>query len=71
MEFIEAMANLIGISPIALIVISVAGVLLVAGWYALKAILKIAAKTFAVGCVTIVGLMAGLYVVFVVLQMLQ
>lgn len=71
MEFIEAMAELIGVSSTALIAISIAGVVLVVGWYIFKAAFKIAAKTFAIGCVTIIGLVAGLYVVFVVLRAAQ
>lgn len=65
------MANLVGISSTALIVIAIAGVILVGGWYVLKAAFKIAARTFAIGCVTIIGLVAGLYVVFVVLRAVQ
>ncbi len=71
MEFINAMADLIGISSTALIIISIAGVILVVGWYVLKAALKIAAKTFAIGCMTIIGLVVGLYVVFVILRAVQ
>lgn len=71
MEFIKAMADLIGISPTALIVIAVAGAILVAGWYVFKAAFKIAARTFAIGCMTIIGLVAGLYVVFVILRAAQ
>lgn len=71
MEFIQAMADLIGISSTALIVIAIAGVILVVGWYVLKTALRMAAKTFAIGCVTIIGLVAGLYVVFVVLRAIQ
>jgi hypothetical protein len=71
MEFINAMADLVGISSTALIGISIAGVVLVVGWYVLKTAFKIAAKTFAIGCVTIIGLVAGLYVVFVVLRAVQ
>ncbi len=68
MEFINAMADLIGISSTALITIGIAGVVLVVGWYVLKTALKLAARTFAIGCITIIGLVAGLYIVFVVLQ---
>jgi hypothetical protein len=71
MEFIQAMADLVGISSTGLIAIAVAGVVLIAAWYVFKAAFKIAAKTFALGCVTIVGLVAGLYVVFVVLRAIQ
>lgn len=71
MEFINAMADLIGISPTALIIISIAGALLVAGWYVLKTTVKMAARTFAIGCVTIIGLVVGLYAVFVVLRAFQ
>ncbi len=68
MEFINAMADLIGISSTALITIGIAGVILIVGWYVLKTALKLAARTFAIGCITIIGLVAGLYIVFVVLQ---
>ena len=71
MEFIQAMADLIGISSTGLIAVAVAGVILVVGWYIFKAAFKIAAKTFAFGCMTIVGLVVGLYVVFVVLRAFQ
>jgi hypothetical protein len=68
MEFIEAMAELIGISSGALIGIAVAGIVLVVGWYVLKTAFKIAARTFTIGCVTIIGLVVAVYIVFVVLQ---
>jgi hypothetical protein len=68
MEFINAMADLIGISSTALITIGIAGIALVVGWYVLKTALKLAARTFAIGCMTIIGLVVGLYIVFVVLQ---
>ncbi len=68
MEFIKAVADLVGVSPTALIAISIAGVVLVVGWYVFKTAFKIAARTFAIGCVTIIGLVAVLYVVFVLLR---
>ncbi|MBN1429707.1 MAG: hypothetical protein JXB07_15160 [Anaerolineae bacterium] len=71
MEFIHAVADLVGISPTGLIAIAVAGVILIGGWYIFKAAFKIAAKTFAFGCMTIIGLVVGLYVVFVVLHVLE
>jgi hypothetical protein len=37
----------------------------------LKTAFKMAAKTFTIGCITIIGLIAGLYVVFVVLRVAQ
>ena len=71
MEFINAMADLIGISSTALIGIAIAGVVLVVGWYVLKTVLKIAARTFTIACVGIIGLVGVLYVVFVVLRAAQ
>jgi len=67
MEFIEPIANLLGISPTMLITISVVFVVLLVVWYVLKFVLKLAWKVMAPGCALIALLIAGLYVAGVVL----
>jgi hypothetical protein len=53
MEFIQPIADLLGISPGMLIALTVLGVVAVIGWYVLKAALKITWKFFVAGVVVI------------------
>lgn len=64
MAILESIANLLGMTSTQLIVVTVVILVLVVGWYILKTALKIASKIFAIGCFTIVLLVAGLYVYF-------
>lgn len=68
MEFIRPVADLFGISPVMLIVLTIGGLLLIGFWYLLKFALKIAWKTFSIGCVTILVVLGALYVVSVILS---
>ena len=60
----QAVADLLGLTVNQLTVLAVAGALLVAGWYVLKAALKIARRIFAIGCVGIIVLVGVLYLVY-------
>ncbi len=62
MEIIQTIADLFGISPGLLIVLTILGLLLVGGWYFLKFTLRMAWKTFSVGCLLIVILIGGFFV---------
>lgn len=68
MEFLEPIANLLGLTSTQLMVVSGVSLVLVVVWYVLKTALKIAAKVFAVGCFTIIAVGAGLWVVFAFFQ---
>lgn len=63
-----AIAELLGLTVAQLTTILIAGVVLVVGWYVLKTVLKLAVRSFTVGCVTIVLAVGALYVFFVVLR---
>lgn len=54
MEFIQPIADLLGVSPTMLIGITVLGIVAVIGWYILKAALRITWKLFLAG-VTVIG----------------
>jgi len=64
--FLQPFADWLGVTPVQLILVVAVGVGLVVGWYALKLALRIATKVFAIGCVSILLLLGGLYIVFVV-----
>jgi hypothetical protein len=64
MAFLDPIAALLGVTSSQLIIVAVACVLLVAGWYVLKAALKIASRIFAAGCFTIILAGAVLYLYF-------
>jgi len=66
-EFLEPVANLVGLTATQLIVVAIACAALVIGWIVLKVLLKIAMKVFAIGCLTIAAIGMGLYLFFVVL----
>jgi len=67
MEFLNPIANLLGVTTTQLVIVAVALLLLTVGWYVLKTALKVASKVFTIGCFTIVILAAGLYLFFVLL----
>ena len=60
----QAIADLLGLAPGQLTIILIAGVVLVVGWYVLRAALKIASRVFAIGCVGIVVLVGVLYLLY-------
>ena len=68
MEFLEPIANLLGLTSTQLMVIAGVSLGLVIFWYVLKTALKIAAKAFTVGCFTIIALGAGLWAFFAFFQ---
>lgn len=64
MEFLQPLADLLGVTLGQLTtVIWVAAALLV-GWAVLKVVLKLAIKVFSTGCLTIVIIAVGLYLYF-------
>ena len=68
MEFLGPVASLLGLSAGQLTVIVIIGAVLVVGWYVLRAALKMAVRVFAIGCLMILVLVAGLYVVLVLIR---
>ena len=71
MEIIKPIADLFGISPQLLVILTVGGVALVVLWYVLKAMLKIAWKAFAFGCVVIAIGLGTLFIAAVIFGLLQ
>jgi hypothetical protein len=67
MEFIQPIADLLGISPLLLIALALLFLLLVGAWYVLKFILKLAWKVMLPGCLLIILVLGGLYVAGVLL----
>jgi hypothetical protein len=66
MEFLEPLASLLGVTAGQLTTVVIVGMLLVAGWYMLRAALRIAVRVFTMGCITILVVVAGLYLLFAV-----
>ncbi len=66
MEFLEPLASLLGVTAGQLTTVAIVGMLLVAGWYMLRAALRIAVRLFTIGCITILVVVAGLYLLFAV-----
>ena len=64
MGFLEPVATLLGITVTQLVVVTIAAVALVIGWYVLKAVVKAAAKVLTIGCFTIIVVVVGLYLFF-------
>ena len=64
MEFLNPIANLLGVSTTELVIVAAAVLILTVGWYVLKAAVKVASKVFTIGCFTILILGAGLYLFF-------
>jgi hypothetical protein len=67
MEFLDPIANLLGVTTTQLVIVAAAVLILTVGWYVLKTALKVASRVFKVGCFTIIILAAGLYLFFVLL----
>jgi hypothetical protein len=68
MEIVNSIAGLLGISSGSLIVLSVFAVALLVVLFAIRMFIKITTRIFAMGCVTILGLVLGLYILFIVLK---
>ena len=69
MGAIDALArNVLGISGSQLVLIGALALVLVAVWALIKAVLRIAFRAFALGCVTILGVVLGLYILFVIIR---
>jgi hypothetical protein len=60
----DAVADLLDMTVGQLWTIVIVGVVLVAGWYILKAVVKATARAFAVGCLVILIVIAALAAVF-------
>jgi|GEM_PF-996385 len=61
---LQPIAELLGVTVGQLIFMVIAGIVMVVGWYVLKAALKIASRVFAVGCFIIILVAGGLYLYF-------
>ncbi len=69
MAVIDTIAkNIFGISGIEMIGIAALAVILIAAWAAIRAFLRIALHIFALGCVTILGIVLALYILFVIIK---
>ena len=69
MAVIDTVArNIFGISGVEMIGIAVLAVVLIAAWAAIRAVLRIALRIFALGCVTILGIVLALYILFVIIR---
>lgn len=64
----QAIADLLGLTPDQLTILLIAGVVLVIAWYALRAVLKIARRVFTIGCVGIIVLVGILYLLYAFIQ---
>jgi hypothetical protein len=71
LDIIRPVADLFGISPPVLVALVVGGVALVVLWYILKAVLKIAWKAFAFGCLVIAIGLGTLFIAAVILGLLR
>ena len=65
-EILSPIADFFGISPLMLLLITLVFLLLVGIWYVLKFVLKLAWKIMAPGCLLIILIIGGLYLVGVV-----
>ena len=69
MGAIDALArSTLGIGAGQVVVIVVVAAVLIAAWALIRAVLRIALRVFAVGCVTILGVLVGLYILFWVIR---
>lgn len=68
MEFINTVAGVLGISGTELLIIAGLVIVLVVVWGVIRAVIKTALHIFALGCVTILGIALGLWVLFVILK---
>jgi hypothetical protein len=64
--FLQPIGDLFGLSVSQLVLVVAIGLGLVVGWYVLKLVFRIASKVFTIGCVGILLLLGGLYVVFLI-----
>lgn len=71
MEILRPIADLFGISPTMLLVLTLLGVLLVGGWYFMRFTVRMAWKTFVSGCALIALLIGGLLVGMMLLNLVQ
>ena len=67
LEFIAPMAQFFGISPVMLLVLTALALMLLGAWYTLKFVLKLAWKVMLPGCLLIILVLGGLYLVGVFL----
>lgn len=67
MEFLTPIAELLGVTAGQLTAVAVVFVVLVVGWYVLRATVRIAARTFTTGCFVIILIGVGLYLLFVII----
>lgn len=67
MEFLTPAAELLGMTVGQLTTIVVVLAVLVVGWYVLRTAVRLAARTFAIGCFVIVLIGAALSIIFVVM----
>jgi hypothetical protein len=69
MGVIDTLArDVLGISGSQLVTIGVLAVALIVAWALIRSALRIALRVFALGCVTIVGVVLGLYILFVIIR---
>jgi hypothetical protein len=68
MEFLEPIANLLGVTVTQMIIVAALCLGLVIAWYVVKAVVKLTAKMFTIGCFTIIVIGAALYVFFAFFQ---
>jgi hypothetical protein len=59
---------MLGISSGSLILLSVVSVVLLVALFVIRMMIKITMRLFAVGCVTVLGLVVGLYILFAVMR---
>jgi hypothetical protein len=68
MEIVSSIAEMLGISSGSLILLSVVSVVLLVALFVIRMMIKITMRLFAVGCVTVLGLVVGLYILFAVMR---
>jgi hypothetical protein len=64
---LESVADLLGLTTQQLTTVIVLGIAVIAGWYALRVVLRIARKVFSIGCLGIIILLAILYITLVIM----
>jgi hypothetical protein len=64
MEFLQPIADLLGTSPLTIVIVFVMATVMIVAWYALKVVLKIATRIFVAGFAVIFLLAVGLYIFF-------
>ena len=63
LEFIAPMAQFFGVSPVMLLVLTALFFMLLGAWFTLKFLLKLAWKVMLPGCLLIILVLGGLYLV--------